>query len=113
MTTTSLPPTPTHTVATRRRVVAGDERSLFLLGTALVALHVVDDSFLQPPAGTSAADHLVGGLVPVALLAAAAWAYGRVRAGWRGGAGAGRRCLRRRHRRDRGRLLHHRRRAVR
>jgi hypothetical protein len=61
-----------------------DERSLLLLGTALVALHVVDDSFLQPPAGTSAADHLAGGLVPLALLAAAAWAYGRVRAGSRG-----------------------------
>ena len=61
-----------------------DERSLFLLGTSLVALHVVDDSVLQPPAGTSAADHLAGGLVPLALLVWAAWAHGRVRAGWRG-----------------------------
>jgi hypothetical protein len=60
------------------------ERSLFLLGTALVALHVVDDSFLQPPAGTSAIDHLASGLVPLALLAAAAWAHGRSRSGWRG-----------------------------
>ena len=34
----------------------------------------LDDTFLQPPAGTSAADHLAGGLVPIALLAAAAWA---------------------------------------
>jgi fermentation-respiration switch protein FrsA (DUF1100 family) len=61
-----------------------DERSLFLLGTALVALHVADDSFLQPPAGTSAADHLASGLVPIALLAVVAWGYGRARAGWRG-----------------------------
>ena len=75
----------TTAVATRRswwRV--RDERSLFLLGTSLVALHVVDDTFLQPPAGTSAADHLAGGLVPLALLVWAAWAHGRVRAGWRG-----------------------------
>ena len=75
----------TTAVATRRswwRV--RDERSLFLLGTSLVALHVVDDTFLQPPAGTNAADHLAGGLVPLALLVWAAWAHGRVRAGWRG-----------------------------
>ncbi len=85
MTTTTSTSSPTTAPAPhppRRRLLA--ERSLFLLGTALVALHVVDDRFLQPPAGTSAADHLVSGLVPVALLAAAAWGYGRVRAGWRG-----------------------------
>jgi uncharacterized protein len=50
---------------------------------ALVALHVVDDSFLQPEPGTSAADHLVGGLVPLALLAGAAALYGRARSGVR------------------------------
>jgi len=49
--------------------------------TAVVALHVADDSFLQPNPGTSAADHLAGGLVPLALLAGAAVFYGRVRAG--------------------------------
>lgn len=85
MTTTTGAPTRTTTTtepATRWRL--RDERSLFLLGTALVALHVADDSFLQPPAGTSATDHLVSGLVPIALLAAAARGYVRVRAGWRG-----------------------------
>ena len=61
-----------------------DERALVLLGTALVGLHVADDTFLQPPDGTSAADHLVAGLVPIALLSLAAWGHGRVRAGWRG-----------------------------
>ncbi|MGZ4616029.1 MAG: alpha/beta hydrolase [Actinomycetes bacterium] len=70
--------------AHRSRWRLRDERSLFLLGTGLVALHVVDDRFLQPPAGTSAADHLVSGLVPIALLVAAAWGHGRVRAGSRG-----------------------------
>jgi uncharacterized protein len=85
MTTTTDATSPTATTAARpSRWRPRDERSLFLLGTALVALHVVDDSFLQPPAGTSATDHLVSALVPVALLAAAAWAHGRLRAGWRG-----------------------------
>jgi hypothetical protein len=51
---------------------------------AVVALHVADDSFLQPQPGTSAANHLAGGLVPIALLALAAWGYPRVRAGLRG-----------------------------
>src|SRR5215204_6644122 len=50
---------------------------------AVVALHVADDNFLQPAAGTSAADHLVSGLVPLAVLVVAAWAYRRFRAGFR------------------------------
>ena len=49
----------------------------------LIALHVIDDSFLQPQPGTSAADHLASGLVPLALLGLAAWAYPRLRAGFR------------------------------
>ena len=54
------------------------------LGIGVLALHVIDDSFLQPQPGTSAGDHLAGGLVPLALIAAAAFAYPRVRAGVRG-----------------------------
>jgi hypothetical protein len=49
----------------------------------LIALHVVDDSFLQPQPGTSAGDHLVSGLVPLGILALAAWGYPRLRAGLR------------------------------
>lgn len=59
------------------------ERVLTAGALALIALHVVDDSFLQPEPGTAPADHLVSGLVPLALLAAAAAAYGRSRAGVR------------------------------
>jgi uncharacterized protein len=59
-------------------------RRLFTAAVALIAVHVVDDRFAQPQPGTSAADHLVSGLVPLALLALAAWAYPRVRAGARG-----------------------------
>ena len=54
-----------------------------LAAIGLIALHVVDDSFVQPQPGTSAADHLVSGLVPLALLALAAGAYARLRAGRR------------------------------
>ncbi len=64
------------TVTTRERAVA-------LTALAVVALHVVDDNFLQPNPGTSAGDHLAGGLIPLALLVGAGVAYGRVRAGAR------------------------------
>jgi uncharacterized protein len=39
----------------------------------------VDDNFLQPNPGTSASDHLLGGLVPLVLLFGAALAYPRLR----------------------------------
>jgi uncharacterized protein len=51
----------------------------FLVATALIGAHVVDDSFVQPEPGTSAADHLAGGLVPLAGLLLAAVAYRRLR----------------------------------
>jgi uncharacterized protein len=49
----------------------------------IVALHMVDDAFLQPNPGTSPADHLASGLIPTAALVAAAWGYPRLRAGFR------------------------------
>ena len=52
------------------------------LAIAAIALHVADDSFLQPQPGTSAGDHLLSGLLPLAVLALAAAVYGRVRPGW-------------------------------
>jgi uncharacterized protein len=53
----------------------------FALG--VVALHVVDDSYLQPEPGVSPADHLVSGLIPVLVLAVAIGLYPRPRAGLR------------------------------
>jgi len=53
------------------------------LGIGVLALHVIDDSFLQPQPGTSAGDHLAGGLMPLALIAAAVVLYPRIRAGAR------------------------------
>src|SRR4051812_28992839 len=53
------------------------ERATVLLAIGLIALHIVDDSFLEPQPGTSAADHLIGGVVPLAVLALAAGAVPR------------------------------------
>jgi uncharacterized protein len=60
------------------------ERRLAVASIGLVGLHVADDNFLQPEPGMSAVDHLPGGLLQLGLVAAAAWAYPRVRAGARG-----------------------------
>src|SRR4051794_20954394 len=54
------------------------EHRLFLAGAVIVALHLVDDSFVQPQPGTSAGDHLVSGLVPLAAVGLAAATYGRL-----------------------------------
>src|SRR5688500_2164281 len=56
------------------------ESTLFLIGTGLIALHVVDDNFLQPQPDVSAGDHLVSGLVPLGLLTLATLRYPRLRA---------------------------------
>ena len=57
---------------------------LFRLAIALIGLHIADDNFFQPEAGTSAGDHLVSGLVPLALLALAAWGFPRLPGAGRG-----------------------------
>jgi len=57
---------------------------MFALALSAIALHVVDDNFIQPEPGTGAGDHLVSGLVPLALIALALWAYPRLSGGWRG-----------------------------
>jgi len=65
------------------RLVASSGATLvFALATTLVALHIADDSFFQPQPGTSAADHLAGGLVPIGLLALATATYPRLRPGF-------------------------------
>jgi uncharacterized protein len=60
------------------------EATVFRLAILVIAVHVVDDNFLQPQPGTSAGDHVVSGLVPLTVLALAAWASPRLRGGWRG-----------------------------
>ncbi|MEV7396924.1 alpha/beta fold hydrolase [Aeromicrobium sp. NPDC092404] len=61
--------------------VALRHHRVFLASVAAVMLHVVDDNYLQPNPGVSPADHLVSGIVPLALLGLGAWAYPRLRAG--------------------------------
>ncbi|MET0614108.1 MAG: alpha/beta fold hydrolase [Thermoleophilaceae bacterium] len=57
---------------------------LFRAAVGVIALHIADDNFFQPEAGTSAGDHLVSGLLPLALLALAAWGFPRLSGGRRG-----------------------------
>lgn len=73
-----------RTAATRVAAALRSEVGLARLGFGLIALHVVDDNFLQPEPGISALDHLVSGLVPLALVVGAAAGYHRLRAGFRG-----------------------------
>jgi hypothetical protein len=57
------------------------EHRIFLAATAAVMLHIADDNFFQPADGMTAGDHLVSGLVPLAVLALlASPACGSVRA---------------------------------
>jgi len=61
------------------------ETGLARVALGVVALHVADDSWLQPNPGTSAADHFFGGLVPTVLLLWGIVFYPRLRAGARAG----------------------------
>jgi hypothetical protein len=64
-------------------VAARRDFALFLVGIGVVGVHVLDDNFLQPAPGTSAGDHLVSGLLPLAMLGLIAAVYPRLRAGFR------------------------------
>jgi dienelactone hydrolase len=74
--TTATGPTPVTTVGPRERWLVG-------IALVLIALHIVDDSFLQPQPGTSAGDHLVSGLVPLAVIVGLGVGYLRWRPGVR------------------------------
>ena len=74
---------PTNAARVIATVRSGRALAWFAIG--VVALHVADDNFLRPNAGTSAGDHLASGLVPVAILALAGAVHHRSRAGVRAG----------------------------
>lgn len=74
---------PSALVLSRFAALARREHGLFLIGAGAIAVHVLDDSFLQPEPGTSAGDHLVSGLVPVAILGLLGVGYLRFRPGLR------------------------------
>jgi uncharacterized protein len=69
--------------ASRVAAAIRTEAGLARVALGVAALHALDDNFLQPEAGTSAGDHLWGGLVQVGLFVLFAWAYPRLRAGLR------------------------------
>lgn len=72
-----------RTVLTKAAAAGRTEYGLVAVGLAIVSLHILDDNYLQPEPGTSAADHLASGLIPVAVLAAVVVIYPRLRAGVR------------------------------
>jgi fermentation-respiration switch protein FrsA (DUF1100 family) len=74
---------PKKAAATRVAAALRTETGLARIAFGVGALHVADDNFLQPQPGTTAGDHLVGGLVQVGLFVLFAWAYPRLRAGAR------------------------------
>jgi fermentation-respiration switch protein FrsA (DUF1100 family) len=55
------------------------EQALLALSVAAIGIHIADDNLVQPEPGTSVADHLVSGLVPVALALVAGVAIVSVR----------------------------------
>jgi dienelactone hydrolase len=78
---TPLPPSTSRLAAAAAALRT--EAGLVRVSLGVVALHVVDDTWLQPNPGTSAGDHLFAGLVPLVLLAGAIALYPRLRAGAR------------------------------
>jgi len=83
MTTTAAPSARPESGIVQLVRTAARETPLAVWGLLAVAVHVLDDSFLQPQPGTSAGDHLVSGLVPVAVLLGFAAIYARLRPGLR------------------------------
>jgi hypothetical protein len=61
-----------------------DDAVLARVGLATIGVHLVDDAFLQPEAGTSAVDHLIGGGTTVVLLGLFAVVYPWLRRTTRG-----------------------------
>jgi dienelactone hydrolase len=59
-------------------------KTIFRTAIGVIALHVADDNFIHPEPGTSIGQHLVSGLVPLALLGLVAWIYPRLRGGVQG-----------------------------
>lgn len=68
----------------RSRTVGHAPSASFGLPVAVIALHIIDDSYINPEAGMSAGDHLVSGVVTLVALMTAAAAAVRLRPGGRG-----------------------------
>jgi hypothetical protein len=73
----------TATRPRRGRKAERREYRIFLLAICLAAIPIVDDNFLHPEPGTATGDHLLSGLVPLAILTAIGLIYPFLRAGLR------------------------------
>ena len=71
--------------ATSRAGRAGKDLLVFSGALVIIALHAIVDSFIAPEPGTGASDHLMRGLVSLAVLALAVAVYPRLPAGGRAG----------------------------
>jgi hypothetical protein len=71
------------TTLSRLTSAFSNEKALVSLALGLAAVPIVDDNFVHTEPGTSAGDHLLSGLVPLAVLAAVALLGPRLRAGLR------------------------------
>jgi fermentation-respiration switch protein FrsA (DUF1100 family) len=65
-----------------------DEWRAFAVASAAIALNTITDAFLAPERGTSWRDHLVSGVVPLAVVVGSTVVYGRLRPGARAAAAA-------------------------
>src|SRR3954454_196774 len=79
MTVVAAPTAPRALIRSRFRAQHVVARGAF----ALIAVHLVDDYFLQPEPGSPALGHLASGLVPLALILCSAALYVRPRSGIR------------------------------
>ena len=70
-------------LGTRSAGAGRREYRLLLLALGLAAIPIVDDNFVHTEPGASAGDHLLSGLVPLAVLGAVAILYPHLRAGVR------------------------------
>src|SRR5688500_13576734 len=57
------------------------EAHAFRAAMAVIALAILDDAFGHPEPGTTSGDHLVSGLVPVAIAVVLGLTYARLRPG--------------------------------
>ena len=76
-------PSPASRLPSRREAYLRSEQGVLQVATGFIILHVADDNFIQPNPGTAAGDHLISGLVPIAVLVGVAAGYPRLRSGAR------------------------------
>ncbi len=74
---------PPEHLALPLRTVSGPERLVFSLAGAAIALHAIDDAFVNREPGVQWTAHIAAAALPVALIALAIWLYPRMGAGVR------------------------------